>query len=214
MAASNTHQSTHIPSSTFPNLAVRFIGPRDGAPFADIISIPGASVPDNTVIDEEWGHGAVRRIDDHAVQNPTVTDEHGQVVRGPGKASLFIVEGIEPIGIAGFGCIQTWEKDGKSVRAGDAGVVLRVDKRGKGYATEGMKLTLDFGAAPVSEGGLQLDILTVTTLEDNKAMLKVIERLGFGAERAVLRPAEFGKDKQEWYFEIPAAEWKEKRSQK
>lgn len=142
-----------------------------------------------------------------------MTDSSGTVTSGPAKANLFVVEDDEPIGIAGFGCIKTLEREGKSVRAGDAGVVLEVGKRGKGYATEAMLLTLDFGAAAVSEGGLQLDLLTITTLEDNEAMIKVIERLGFSKDSAIVRPAEFDKSKQELYIEIRREEWRKKRSQ-
>lgn len=214
MAVSNTHQSIHIPSTTIPDLSVRFIGSQDGAAFANILNAPGLHGPQNKAFDEEWGHGAVGRFRDHAEQNPTVTDSNGQVVSGPAKANLFVVEGDEPIGIAGTGCIKTFERDGRKLRAGDVGIVLKEDKRGKGYGTEGMKLSLDFGAGFVSQGGLQLDLLTITTLEDNFPMFKVIERLGIRKQTGVLRPAEHDEGKQEWYFEIPAEEWRQKRSQK
>lgn len=211
MATSTTHQSTHITSSAFPALTVRWIAINDGAAFAELVSPPDSSTDPSKVLDEEWGRGAVARMNDHAVRNPTVTDPRGRVTSGPAKANLLVVESDEPIGIAGFGCIKSWQREDRDLRAGDAGVVLKREKRGCGYATEAMKLTLDFGARSVAEGGLQLDLLTITTLEDNDAMMRVIERLGLDRGKAVLRPAEFDKHKQELYFEITAEEWKKER---
>lgn len=214
MATSTTHQSTHIASSGLPALAVRWVTVNDGAVFANLVSSADDNTDPSKVLNEEWGHGAVARMNDHAVHNPTVTDPRGRVTSGPAKANLLVVENNEPIGISGFGCIKSLEREGKDLRAGDAGIVLKQEKRGCGYATEALKLTLDFGVRSVAEGGLQLDLLTITTLEDNDAMIRVIERLGFERGKAVLRPAEFDKDRQELYFEITAEDWKKGKYEK
>ncbi|KAI9902773.1 hypothetical protein N3K66_002125 [Trichothecium roseum] len=117
------------------------------------------------------------------------------------------------IGLSGYGSIKqshpsaSAEADRRPRRVGDAGVLLADGHRGKGYAAEAMRLSLDLAAAPASEGGLQLDAVSVTTLEDNVAMRSLAERrLGLG--EGVLRPAEFDNNKREVYWEISTAEWR------
>ena len=123
------------------------------------------------------------------------------------------------IGLSGYGSIKqshpstsaSASADPRPRRIGDAGVLLAEPHRGKGYAAEAMRLSLDLAAAPASEGGLQLDAVSVTTLEDNVAMRGLAERrLGLG--EGVLRPAEFDKDKREVYWEISTAEWRRRKA--
>lgn len=111
------------------------------------------------------------------------------------------------IGLGGYGAIKDWERDGRKIRAGDVGVLLDPEHRGKGYAVEAMKLAIDWAFTPVSSGGPQLDLVTITTLKDNAVMLGIVnDKLGLKG-RGVSRPAEFDTAKQEVYFEMKPEEW-------
>lgn len=151
-----------------------------------------------------------------SASKPTVCGADGRVVSGPGRVNMVVAlkkggqqEGEEEvIGLGGFGAIKDWERNGKKVRAGDAGVVLTAEHRGKGYAVEAMKQAINWAFTPVADGGPQLDIVTVTTLSDNTAMLNLTdEKLGLKG-KGVLRPAEFGHPQGEMYYEVTADEWK------
>lgn len=117
-------------------------------------------------------------------------------------------EGEKIIGLGGFGAIKDWEREGRKIRAGDAGVVIDEKYRGKGYAVEAMKLAIDWAFTPVADGGPQLDIVTVTTTATNKAMLALTDdKLGLRG-KGVLRDHEFGDPAGEMYYELTAEEWK------
>jgi RimJ/RimL family protein N-acetyltransferase len=93
---------------------------------------------------------------------------------------------------------------------GDAGVVLDPKYRGKGYAVEAMKMSIDWALRKLEEGGLQLDLVTVTTRSDNEAMIRLTdEKLGLKG-KGTLRDGEFSD--KEMYWEITAADWQALRS--
>lgn len=216
-----SHIDTRLDSPTLP-IALRIPQPSDGETFAALLTNPANGDnpnPNGKVMDAAWGEAAIGRMRDAASQ-PTIVSSDGRVESGPSKLNLVVVERLGPsegrqqedrvIGIGGYGAIKNWERDGLRVRAGDVGILLDGASRGKGYAVEAMRLAMDWGVTPVSDGGLQLDFVTITTLEDNQPMIRLVEsKLGVGPGKGVLRPAEFDKDKQEMYFEIPAAQWKD-----
>ena len=206
----------HLRSSTLP-IALHVLNAPDARMFAHLLSDPanGHSGPD---FDTPWAEGAISR-QRAAAAVPTLTDASGgTVLSGPKSCNLGIYH-VDPssgsetmIGLGGYGAIKELKREGGKIRAGDVGVLLDTRHRGRGYAVEAMKLSLDFGAAPVSEGGLQLDAISITTLESNTAMRRLAEdRLA--CKGGILRPAEFEKGEQEVYWEITAAEWRRKRAQ-
>lgn len=217
------HSNTSLKSITHP-ITLRNLRPGEGAVFAALIANPEnedkTTADAQDALDETWGEGVIQRMTEYAKTNPTVIDAStGQVVSGPNKLNLAVVENASDgretiIGISGYGAIKDWERQGVRVRAGDVGVVINAAYRGKGYAVEAMRLAMDWAAAPATEGGLQLDMLTATTLDSNEPMIRLIEvKLGLKG-MGILRPAEFDRDKQELYFEITASEWRLARSRK
>lgn len=215
-----SHANTSLSSPSLPIL-LRTFQPGDGAAFAALLADPANGEnpnPSGSVMDAAWGEAAVGRMVNSAQQNPSVCGPDGAVLSGPPRLNLAVVllpgpsagavvEKETIIGISGYGAIKTFERDGKLVRAGDVGVLLTDSARGKGYASEALRLSLDWAAAPVAEGGLQLDLLSTTTLADNTRMLAVAEKLGFGG-KGVLRPAEHDAEKEEMYYEMTAEEWR------
>lgn len=214
MAASETHHlHTRLKSQTLP-VVLRTIEPQD-APWhsalltADIQS----SDPSAKGISVERSQELIVGQRESA-NVPTILGADGKVVSGPKRVNMILVlvtdekpEGTV-IGLGGFGAIKDWEREGRKVRAGDAGVVIDEAYRGKGYAVEAMKLAIDWAFTPVAEGGPQLDIVTVTTLATNVAMLKLTdEKLGLKG-MGVLRDHEFGDPAGEMYYELTPEQWR------
>ena len=214
------HLNTRLPSKTHP-IILRTIQLSDAPLHAALISSPanGGDDPGAAALTPERSREliAAQRRD---AATPTVLGGGGTDGRpqsGPPRLNMVVClsqqsgEGDEVqesvIGLGGFGAIKDWDRDGRRVRAGDVGVLLDAQVRGRGYAVEAMRLAIGWAFTPVSEGGPQLDLVTITTDEDNVPMLKLVdEKLGLGG-RGVLRPHEFAKDKQEAYYEITAEEW-------
>ncbi|KAH6659843.1 GNAT domain-containing protein [Truncatella angustata] len=148
---------------------------------------------------------AIARMRDSAAQATVVSapssdggDARGKVLRGPGRVNLVIVylgqEGTEEgdelrkkgglvIGIGGFGGIKdlshgTGEEEGV-VRAGDVGAMINTEYRGRGFAKESVRLAMEWGFKSAAGGGLQLDKITATTLKNNVAMVKVLDKFGW-----------------------------------
>ncbi|PWI67175.1 hypothetical protein PCL_04337 [Purpureocillium lilacinum] len=147
-------------------------------------------------------------------QGGTTSAGHGQddAPLPDGEATAAEEESDETmIGLGGYGAIKNWVRDGKPLRAGDVGVMLDPAHRGRGYAAEAMRLAIDWAFTPVSAGGPQLDLVTVTTLADNEPMVRLAEdKLGLRG-RGVRRPAEHGEPAGELYYELTAEEWKQLR---
>ena len=193
----------------------------DDAPFhAALLSDPANGAdPNSKPMTEESSRGAITKQIASA-DVPTIYDEDlGRVLSGPSRVNMMVCltepdlpsssgNGDIIIGLGGYGAIKDWERDGKKIRAGDVGVLLDPKYRGKGYAVEAMKLAIEWAFTPVSKGGPQLDLVTITTLEDNAAMVALTEQKLGQAGKGVLRPAEFDENKQEKYWEVNAQQWK------
>lgn len=212
-----SHSNTSLPSPTRP-IILRTLRPSDAASFVALLTDPRNGENASPTMDTAWGEAAIGRMQDGLKTQPTIVDTAtGAVLSGPSRVNMVVVErsnsGEEKvIGLGGYGAIEDWEREAKKIRAGDVGVLLDTAYRGKGYALEAMLLAMDWAVAPASTGGLQLDLLTITTLVDNTAMVGLAEdKLGLKG-LGVQRPAGFNKEKQELYFEVPAGEWREKRS--
>ena len=218
--SSANHLNTHLASPSTP-LYLRVVLPADAPLHAAMLSRPenGAAPGSSPPLTADVSLGIITAQRESAAV-PTVCGADGKVVSGPRRVNMMVClsqRGAPPqgekggkqetvIGLGGFGAIKDWERGGVKIRAGDVGVLLEPEYRGKGYGVEAMKLAMDWAFSPVAQGGPQLDLVTVTTSEDNEAMIKLTEeKLGF--KDGILRPAEFDKDKQEKYWEITAKQW-------
>lgn len=207
MATEASHLNTLLTSKTFP-IHIRTVEVGDAPLHASLISDPAnggdpdkplAAATSETIIAKQRVDAAV----------PTVLGADGRAASGPGRVNMVVctTDG-QIIGLGGYGAIKDWERDGRKIRAGDVGVLLDSQFRGKGYGLEALKLAIDWGFSPVSEGGPQMDLVTLTTLEDNAPMVRIAEeKLGLKG-KGVLRPAEFEADKNEWFWEMTAEDWK------
>ncbi|KAJ3550164.1 hypothetical protein NM208_g122 [Fusarium decemcellulare] len=212
MASSEDLQFSHLTvslSSSILPISLRAPRSDEGAVYAALLA---NGFPDSAqTFDTAWGDAAVIRHREAAAVPTIVSTTSGAVISGPARVNLVIVEhGDEEkvVGLGGFGSIKTWQREGKIVRAGDAGVLLDNEAQGKGYGREAMVLAMDWAAAPASEGGLQLDMITITTLADNEPMIGLVQKkLGLEG-KGLLRPAEFDKEKLEIYYEITAEDWR------
>ncbi|KAK0390985.1 hypothetical protein NLU13_0487 [Sarocladium strictum] len=210
-----SHANTLLTSATHP-IRLQSLRLQDAAGFAHILAVDANDgQPPRSL---ERARAAIERIQASAAVPSVLSTRDGVRLSGPTSVNLHVVVpngeeregGYEIIGLGGFGAIKTWVRDGKKVSAGDAGVVLDPRFRGKGYAVEAMRMTIDWAFRKLEEGGLQLDIVTVTTDSENKAMIKLTdEKLGLRG-RGVLRDGEF-TDK-EMYWEITPEEWQALRS--
>ncbi|KAK5998595.1 hypothetical protein PT974_00976 [Cladobotryum mycophilum] len=203
-----SHLNTLIQSPALP-LSLRTIQPPDAPFFSAIL----AQDPNERPIDLPLAGDIIARQRESANQ-PTVCGPDGQVVSGPSRVNMVLVlkvdnepEGL-PIGLGGFGAIKDWERDGKKIRAGDVGVLIDPKYRGKGYAVEAMKMAINWAFSPVNAGGPQLDLITITTLEENTAMLNLVKKLGIKGE-GITRPVEHEEGKQEVYYEVKPEDWQE-----
>jgi RimJ/RimL family protein N-acetyltransferase len=216
MSTEISHLNTFIPSPSNPLLFLRTIQLSDAASFASIISSPSnRSDPHGQDLDIMIAESSITRMRESASQ-PTILDAQGNVVSGPSRVNMMLVLKSEDsngymkehiIGLGGFGAIKDWERDGRKIRAGDVGVMMHPTYKRRGYGVEAMRMGINWAFSPASEGGPQLDLVTITTLEDNASMLKLVnEKLGLEG-RGVARPAEFDKDKQEIYYELKKEDW-------
>ncbi|KAL6881163.1 acyl-CoA N-acyltransferase [Trichoderma novae-zelandiae] len=216
MSRQISHLDTTIPSPTNPLLTLRTILPSDAPSLSHILSSPAnKSDPHGKDVDVPTAGAVIARMRESASQ-PTIIDEHGNVVSGPSRVNMMLVLKAEDengqlvenaIGLGGFGAIKDWERDGRNVRAGDVGVMMDPAYKRQGYGAEAMKMAINWAFTPASEGGPQLDLVTITTLEDNGLMLRLLhEKLGLEG-KGVARPAEFDKDKNEIYYELSKENW-------
>ena len=111
---------------------------------------------------------------------------------------LVLASGV-PVGVSGFGWIGWHKADDESCgRAGAAGVMLNPEARGKGYAYEALRMSIDYGLRE-----LGLVEVRIGTTSKNVAMRGLMEKkLGMPAE--VGGPDRFGNDlmwrigREEW----------------
>ncbi|KAM3522905.1 hypothetical protein MY4038_008405 [Beauveria bassiana] len=219
-----SHLDTRLPSPTLP-IVLRTIQPSDAARLAALLSDPGnASDPNAAPLSATTASELIVR-QRLSASVPTVVDTArgaggAVIISGPSRVNMVIEllpdtasssssSSSSPplvIGLGGYGAIKELVRDGKTIRAGDVGAMIDPEYRGKGYATEAMRLAIDwaFAEATGGGGGLQLDLVTVTTLEDNVAMVKLAEdRLGLkgrGTRRAC--GEEGAEGKTEVYYEL------------
>jgi len=84
--------------------------------------------------------------------------------------SLVVEAEGKAIGVGGFGWIGAM-KDGGDGRVGDAGIMLNPEARGKGYAYEAMRMTIDHALRV-----LPLDEVTISMTKSNTAMRGLMDK--------------------------------------
>lgn len=202
-------ETTRLESSKYP-IFMRPLEARDAAMFAELLFSKRNNPEHGTETVDIVRGGELIEAHRAKMAIPTIVGADGRVVSGSPKMNLAVIltkdDGTEQmIGLGGYGAIKDWEREGRKVRAGDAGVVIDLDYRGKGYAVEAMKLAMDWAFSPASEGGPQMDIVTVTTSAENAPMIKLAEeKLGLKG-MGVKRPGEF--DPFEMYWELNKEQW-------
>lgn len=210
MATSNkefSHSDTNLKSTSKP-ISLRTLQLQDAQRFVEVLAVDPMSKP----MEIATAQSAIGRMQESA-REPSVLSG-ATVLSGPSRVNLAVMlhspEAGEQdeghlIGIGGYGAIKTWEREGKKVRAGDVGVVIDPAERSKGYAVEAMRLAIDWAFASLEDGGLQLDLVTVTTEAGNTAMARLIDdKLGLKG-KGVLRDAE--NSGKELYYEMAPADW-------
>lgn len=215
-----SHLDTRLVSQTLP-IVLRTIQPGDAARFAAILSDPAnASDPHAKPLDATAAAAIIAKQRQSATA-PTVLDAAtGAVVGGPSRINmvveLLLLDGGQRrhvIGLGGYGAIKDRVRDDgrPPLRVGDVGAMIDPAHRGRGYATEAIRLAVGWAFAPASEGGLQLDLVTITTEADNAAMVKLADQKlglrGRGALRA--SPEEGGQGVTEVYYELTKKDWQE-----
>lgn len=215
MATEISHLHTVIPSHKFPNLFLRTIKASDAERFVAILSAPSnKSDPHSQDMSLEAAEASIALMLKSASE-PTKLNAQGKVFGGPGRVNMMLVLKAEDgsdeeriIGLGGFGAIKTRKRlDGGEIRVGDAGVMLDPAYKRLGYGLEAMKMAINWAYKPVSEGGAQLDLVTMTTLAENVAMLQLLdEKLGLKG-KGVTRQSEFDENKMEVYYELPKEAW-------
>ncbi|KAK2018170.1 acyl-CoA N-acyltransferase [Colletotrichum eremochloae] len=214
----STKQASHLPtllrSPTHPIL-LRTLEPRDAAAISAVLSDPENTKydPHASAISPEVAVGVIGRMRESAAAPTVLDDASGRVVSGPGRVNLLLVyveggagdEGVG-IGLAGFGGINEREGEGGGkVRVGDVGAMVSPAYRGRGFATEAIRLAVEWGFTRVEDGGPQFDRITATMSEANAPMVGLMERK-FGWER-VARPGKEGAD-GEVTFEVGPENWR------
>ncbi|KAM3559772.1 hypothetical protein MY1884_003271 [Beauveria asiatica] len=225
-----SHLNTRLASPTLP-IVLRTIQPSDAARLAALLSDPSNAPADpNAVPLSATAASELIARQRLSASVPTVIDtaRGGVIIDGPSRVNMAI-ELLLPdaasssssssspliIGLGGFGAIKELVRDGRKIRAGDVGAMIDPEYRGKGYATEAMRLAIDWAFADATTGsgggGLQLDLVTVTTLEDNVAMVKLAEdRLGLkGRDTRRACEEEGAEGKTEVYYELTKKDWQE-----
>lgn len=214
MVTQISHLHTVIPSSKFPNLYLRTIKASDVERFVAILSAPSnRSDPHSQGMTIPQAEAAIARSLESASEN-TIINSESKVVRGPDRVNMMLCLKMEDggdeeriIGLGGFGAIKNCRRGGIRFRSGDAGVMLDPAYKRLGYGLEAMKMAIDWGYTPASEGGPQLDLVTITTLEENVAMQQLAEKK-FGLEgKGLKRQSDFDEDKTEVHYELPREYW-------
>jgi RimJ/RimL family protein N-acetyltransferase len=117
--------------------------------------------------------------------------------------AVVLAEG-EFIGTGGLGWIgRKREPDGR--RVGDAGIMLNPEARGKGYAYEALRISIDYGFEV-----LGLEVVELACRDENTAMRGLMDRK-FGWKARRIQDERFGND---WLWSIGKEEWKEHQASK
>jgi RimJ/RimL family protein N-acetyltransferase len=203
------HNNTVVTSDTHP-IYLRNIQLEDAQNFIAVLGLEPGRKP----MELETARNVITRQKESVAEPSVLSTADNVVLSGPTRVNLVLMlkknaaegEGEDTlIGLGGYGAIKTWERDGRKVRAGDAGVVVAEDQRGKGYAVEAMKMAIDWAFRPLEEGGLQLDIVTITTGSGNAPMIKLTdEKLGLKG-KGIIRDGEF--EDKEVYYELTQDTW-------
>ncbi|WYZ46310.1 hypothetical protein EsH8_IX_000535 [Colletotrichum jinshuiense] len=214
MATQASHLPTTLRSQTHPIL-LRTLEPRDAADISAVLSNPENTKhdPHASAISPEVAKVVIERMRESAAV-PTVLDEASRrVASGPGRVNLLVVlveggaaedEG-RVIGFGGFGGINEHEEEGRKVRVGDVGAMINPEHRGRGFATEALRLAVEWAFRGVREGGLQLDRVTATMSERNAPMVGLVEKkLGW---QGVVKPGKEEGD-GEVLFEVTKDTWR------
>ncbi|MCJ1397935.1 hypothetical protein MMC11_001131 [Xylographa trunciseda] len=110
--------------------------------------------------------------------------------------SLVIEAEGNAVGVGGFGWIGAL-KDGSDGRVGDAGVMLNPEARGKDYAYEAMRMTIDHALRV-----LQFDEVTISLTKANTAMRGLMDK------KFRLPPKEFkGDHGMDLQYSIKKDDW-------
>jgi len=189
--------NTILRSPTHPIL-LRNPETRDAPAYSRILSNPANNEFDPTAnpISASQCETVIERMRVSASE-PVPTRVNFVIVQLP---SIGSEEEGEVIGLSGFGGIDEVERDGRKLRFADAGAMLDPEFRGKGYAFESMRLSIDFALKV-----LKVDGITCQTDEKNVAMVALAEKkFGWKGVRKQ------GKD-GEWSvkYEISPGGWEE-----
>ena len=212
LSTAPSHLDTKLKSKTHP-LLLRNVALRDAAAIAALLSDhrntlfespnPPPQMPVSTA------EAVISRMRESAAAPSILGPDGTTVISGPGRVNLAVVyapEGGEEeekvIGLSGFGSIKDLEDPqtpGRKIRVGDVGVMLDSDYRRRGFAAEAIRLSVAWGFAKLSEGGLQLDKITAGTLVENQGMVKLLEdKLGW---KGIMRMSD-EKGSEEMFYEI------------
>lgn len=105
------------------------------------------------------------------------------------RINFLVLASDVPIGISGLGWVGFHKADDENAgRAGAAGVMLDPEARGKGYAYEAMRMSIDYGLRE-----LGLVEVRIGTTSSNVAMRGLMEK-NFGMPAEVGEPDRFGND--------------------
>lgn len=213
MATEISHLYTVIPSPKFPNLFLRTIKTSDAERFVAILSAPSNKYdPHSRNMTVESAEGSIALMLESASE-PSKLNAKGRVFRGPDRVNMVLVlkadDGEERvIGLGGFGSIKFCKRhDGSRVRVGDAGIMLDPAYKRLGYGLEAMKMAINWAYKSVSEGGPQLDFVTITALVENVAMLQLVDTKFGLAGKGVTRQSDFDEDKTEVYYKVTKKHW-------
>ncbi|KAF4778892.1 acetyltransferase [Colletotrichum scovillei] len=216
-------QASHLPttlrSPTHP-LLLRTLEDSDFAAVSAVLSDPENTKydPHASAISPEVAKIVIARMRESA-SVPSVVDEEGKVVSGPGRVNLLVVyvgDGTDDgktssekegtvIGFGGYGGINEHEEDGRKIRVGDVGVMINPDFRGRGFAAEAVRLAVEWGFRKVAEGGLQLERVSATMSERNVPMRRLVEKRFRWA--GVVKPGKEEGD-GEVFFEVTGETWR------
>jgi len=119
----------------------------------------------------------------------------------PRRCNMVVcVDGVV-CGVGGLGWISE-HKEGEPW-IGDAGIMLDVGARRKGYAYEALRMSIDWGIRV-----LGVDEMTVGCTSENKPMFQLMEKkFGLGPEKALEKLQKWGSSRV-WHF--PRDEWLER----